>query len=309
MSYITNPLVVREVKNTLSKAAITAGVYGATGVVDALMGSLWGGIVSRTNSREMLNFLSELSSRTLTTNQAKVFNNIVRVTNPKFNNSSIKNLGTSKQAKINKALVGNNNHNLPKPNPPKQLEAPKNTNMSLLEEAVLGCSVPRDFGIKDVFANIKALFNSKKSPEIPASVIQGCYEFLEENGFEAYPIMLDILNRKIAENPVNKDEEVIPRQFSDEADLVTDDDINSFIKVANKYSSLSAEDKKKVDASLENSCGSLAKEFPRSVDKYLANSLTRSDILYLKIMGVLALVLSTFKWMFHRENPNLGKKV
>lgn len=303
---MTNPLVVREVKNTLSKAAITAGVYGATGVVDALMGSLWGGIVSRANSREMLNFLSELSSRTLTTNQAKVFNNIVKVTNPKFNSSPSKNLGNSKQAKINKAIVGKE---LPRSNSYKQLEAPKQQNMSLLEEAVLGCSVPRDFGIKDVFANLKAFFTSKKSPEIPASVIQGCYEFLEENGFEAYPIMLDILNRKIAENPINKDEEIIPRQFSDGADLVTEDEIQSFIKVANKYSSLSEEDKKRVNDSLENSCGSLAKEFPRSVDKYLANSLTRNDILYLKIMGVLALVLSTFKWLFHRENPNLGKKV
>ena len=121
--------------------------------------------------------------------------------------------------------------------------------------------------------------------------------------------MLDIMNRKIAENPVNKDEEVIFRQFSDEADLVTDEEVNSFIKVANKYSSLSQEDKDRVDKALENSCGSLSKEFPRSVDKYLANSLTRSDILYLKILGVLALVLSTFKWLFHRENPNLGKKV
>lgn len=301
---MTNPLVVREVKSTLSKAAMTAGIYGATGVVDALMGSLWGGIVSRANSREMLNFLSELSSRTLTTNQAKVFKNIVKATNPKLPQiSSNNNSGQSKQANINKSLVDKGYQK------PKQIEAPKNVNMSLLEEAVLGCSVPRDFGIKDVFANLKSIFTSKKSPEIPASVIQGCYEFLEENGFEAYPIMLDILNRKIAENPVSKDEEVIFRQFSDESNLVTDEEVESFIKVANKYATLNQEDKERVLKALEGSCGTtLSKEFPRSVDKYLANSLTRNDILYLKILGVLALVITTFKWLFHRENPNLGKK-
>ena len=70
--YWQNPLLVREVKTQLKNAMMSAGVTAASGVVDALIGTLVGSILSKTNNRDYINFVGEIAGRSLTPTQRKV---------------------------------------------------------------------------------------------------------------------------------------------------------------------------------------------------------------------------------------------
>ena len=60
------------------------------------------------------------------------------------------------------------------------------------------CSSPRDFSIADFFRNIKEkLFpklNNVPKEDAAKAVLEGSFEFLEENGYDGYTVLINILN-------------------------------------------------------------------------------------------------------------------
>lgn len=70
---MVNPYIVRTVHDSLNDAAKSAAIVGAAGVVNTLIGGLWGTLFSNfSNDREMLNILGEIGGRSLNPTAQKV---------------------------------------------------------------------------------------------------------------------------------------------------------------------------------------------------------------------------------------------
>lgn len=243
-----SPIVVRTVKNELKNAAVNAGMAGASSLVNVLVGSMWGTIFNSGNTRNYMNFISELAGRTISPEAKTVYSRVVydehrhyepdgkttarfpvvrdgssyynqdgdqRKINKSYDSLSYDNRDTAAQnwkiSRYNNSARQNNNNHIVKNNNNnhntntnqqqnfKQTVKPRH--FSALEIAINDIydesKVPRDFGIKDWLKSIWGIFNTRKvsDEEFGKGVLKGCYEYLEETGYDGQQILVDALEQ------------------------------------------------------------------------------------------------------------------
>jgi len=349
--YYPDPLTVRMVKQTLKDTAKDMAIVGATSVVESVMGTLWGHLFTRNNSREYLNFIGELAGRTLSPNvqrfATQVYKNsnavvdrngklVVHIPAEIHNNALLNDDGSYRQNNhkydvigIDTDITGKFKHNYktlqpksyskpqidkPKDSKPKTpqvnlvkqdkpaLPKPQDHSEHLLQALDEMSSKPFDFSFASFFYGIKNkimnAIGSRKKDDYAKDVLKGCYEYLEESGYDAYPVMLDILNK----NSVDFSEKV---ELAVKSDLSLD--LADFKKSAMMYKSLDLDQKKILSDYLSGIIGSeVANEYLWDMSKYNDTCVppTKKKLGIFKVLSVIAIVLSALSVMFIRPKQN-----
>lgn len=360
-----NPLTVRTVKAYLKDAACDAGMLGASAVVQAVMGSAWGYLFSKSNRRDYLNFIGELAGRTVSPAVENLATQIYQNNHVTYKDGSWKveipanmdrnstllndsgdyrlnnhrydtvaygsdltkkfryqpkselaaksfqgprdQVAKSQSSKNNKNKNRNkgNNQNLPvkvKPNQTRDMsECP------LSEALDQMCNVGYDFSVMSsltrLFGRIKSLFTGKSKDESSKAVLQGCYEYLEENGYDAYPIMLDIINDRTASDfsETLLGEVMAAMSPEEDTDEVTLTDLQMFRKCANIYSTLTLEQKDILRGYLGSQCGPKpATEYLWDLSRYSEVGVqpTKGRMRAFKALALFVTALSALKVLF-----------
>lgn len=337
MSY-PSPLAVRDVKNILKTGAMEMGVVGASTVVDALISSLWGTLFSRDGSRDYYNFLGEVAHRTLSPRHVRVVESAARNNFP-YTGFETYNPDTNQMEKIGLAynplgdgkstnqqmkfriidqysIQQNNNNNSNKNNNPNQQnqnknnqnnKKPQNNNKNLPaknnnQKNFSSCpnlsslTSHNDFSFRSWVEKVKSLFTPREKKAAQQEVLLGCYEYLEDNGYDAYPVMLDILNRQV-EN----------KNFSENSDYpISTVEIESFVDAVKKYKSLENGERAEVDKVLKEKFGEEGFPlFTDAVGKISSKSISKGDLWFLKVMGILGAVITIIRLIFPpRQKPD-----
>lgn len=315
MSSYPSPLAVRDVKNILKTGAMEMGVVGASTVVDALISSLWGNLFSKSGSRDYYNFLGEVANRTLSPRHVKVVESAIKNNFPyegymlydgttgqysrvQLDNNPLSN-GKSTPANTKFRLQDpyrtnqnnqNNNQNNKKKDKKKGKSFSACPNLSKL-------SSEYDFSFKNWVEKVKSIFSSREKKAAQQEVLLGCYEYLEDNGYDAYPVMLDILNRKVEE-----------KNFSEDEYPISEEEISGFVDAVKKYKSLENGERAEVDRVLKEKFGEEGYPlFSDAVGKYSSKSLTKGDMWFLKVIGILGAVITLFRVIFPpRQKPDVS---
>lgn len=330
MSY-PNPLTVRTVKQVLKDGMYEAGLYGAASVVDALVGTFWGSLFTKSNRRDYLNFLGELAGRSITGSQAKIASSIVAdhfmttgnegkpvIHLPvQYDGSQYYNKdGGQRQIArsydavtydrrdnligSNLSMSGNRYHKGSKPqqqsqkpkkdNKPKQNNNNNQKSFSVLEDAMMELTRKgQDFSISDFFRNVKdkllGLINrTPDKKQAGKDVLQGCYEFLKEQGVDGYSVLVNILTSN-------------ERNFSEG---VSEDTVKQFTEAVRMYNLLNESQKQAFLNALQVSCGKEQAQLAMSSLQNSSDGVTipSSVIKVLKILGILTIVIGVLKFIF-----------
>ncbi len=342
MSY-PSPLAVREVKNILKTGAMEMGVVGASTVVDALISSLWGTLFSRDGSRDYYNFIGEVAHRTLSPRHVRVVESAAKNNFPysgfetynpdtnqtekiglaynpladgkstnqqmKFriidqystqqnnNNNSNKNKNKNKNPNQQNQNKNNQNNNKNPQNNNKNLPAKKNNQKNFSSCPNLSSLTSHnDFSFRSWVKKVKSLFTPREKKAAQQEVLLGCYEYLEDNGYDAYPVMLDILNRQV-EN----------KNFSETSDYpISVEEIEGFVDAVKKYKSLENGERAEVDKVLKEKFGEEGFPlFTDAVGKISSKSISKGDLWFLKVMGILGAVITIVRLIFPpRQKPD-----
>lgn len=333
MSY-PSPLAVRDVKNILKTGAMEMGVVGASTVVDALISSLWGTLFSRDGSRDYYNFLGEVANRTLSPRHVKVVESAARNNFPYIgyetynpstgkmekigldNNPLSNGKSTNQQMKfriIDQYSVSSQNSNKnknknkdknPQNNKGKggQNNNKNNNNKNHGQKNFSSCpnlsslTSHNDFSFRSWVEKVRSLFKPREKKAAQQEVLLGCYEYLEENGYDAYPVMLDILNRQV-EN----------KNFSENSDYpISSEEIEGFVDAVKKYKSLENGERAEVDRVLKEKFGEEGFPlFTDAVGKITSKSISKGDLWFLKVMGILGAVVTIVRLIFPpRQKPD-----
>lgn len=322
-----NPLTVRTVKQVLKDGMYEAGLYGAASVVDALVGTFWGSLFTRSNRRDYLNFLGELAGRTITGQQAKIASAVVSdhfmvsgndgkpvIRLPAQYDGSRYYNKDGGERQVNRGYdplpydrresvvpgalnMKGNRYNKGGGGQSQQSQKPKNKgnnnnkqvqkNMSVLEDAVFDLSSKMvDFSITSFFQKVKdkllSLVNrSPDKKQTGKDVLQGCYEFLEEQGQDGYSILVNILTS----NARNFSEGELDEQFKDSLKL---------------YASLTDSQKEAFLNALQVACGKEQAQLALSSLQKGKDGVVipRSVIRILKILGILTITLGILRTIF-----------
>lgn len=322
-----NPMTVRTVKQVLKDGMYEAGLYGAASVVDALVGTFWGSLFTRSNRRDYLNFLGELAGRTITGQQKRIASNVYAYENMyttkdskkpairvpvnkgqgnyynkdggiRYNGHTYDSIDYDKRDSIVGGTFNLNNnsyHKRPNNQPKPQQSKPKDH--SVLEDAINDiCRVPMDFSISDFFRKIKekvvSLVNrSSDKKQAGKDVLQGCYEFLEEQGQDGYSILVNILTTNARGTDFSESDE-----FQEAISLfskLNDSQREAFMNALNI--SCGKEGSKLALESLQK--GSEGVTIPASVVKIM------------KILGILTITIGLLKFAFKNTDAEDRKKL
>lgn len=313
-----NPLTVRTVKQVLKDGMYEAGLYGAASVVDALVGTFWGSLFTRSNRRDYLNFLGELAGRTITGQQARIASAVVSdhfMTSgtdgkpvihlpAQYDGSRYYNKGGGER-QVNRGydplpydrresvvpsalnMKGNRYNNKGQQQSQKPKKQVQKKDMSVLEDAVFDISSKMvDFSIASFFQKVKnkllSLVNrSPDKEQTGKDVLQGCYEFLEEQGQDGYSILVNILTS----NDRNFSEEELDGQFKDSLKL---------------YASLTDSQKEAFYNALQVACGKEQAQLALSSLQKGKDGVVipGSVVRILKILGILTITLGLLRTIF-----------
>lgn len=323
-----NPLTVRTVKNVLKDGMYEAGLYGAASVVDALIGTFWGSLFTRSNRRDYLNFLGELAGRVITGDQRKIASNVYAYENLYTNTSgkpaikvpakqgegyyynrdgAIRQnghtydsvdyesrdriVGSTFNMNNNRYHKPHNNNNQPKKhnNVPAPVKHPGN--MSVLEDAINDmCRVSYDFSISSFFQKVKdkllsLIGRTPDKKQAGKDVLQGCYEFLEEQGQDGYTILVNILTSHET-----------GRNFSE----VTPDTEKEFKDAILLYSGLDDAGRQAFLNSLQIACGKDEADLTLSTLQKGSEGVTipKSIVRVMKVLGLLTISLGILRFIF-----------
>lgn len=322
-----NPLAVRAVRETLEQGLREAGMVGAASVVTALVGTMWGKLFSASNNRDYLNFLGELAKRSITGEQVKLASKIDAYSRVKTGYDGKAVIATPARRRDGVAI---NNDGSPRNNGhtydsydlrnaenhlttqyrfPKTSRAlqdvdrdhhrnyNKKGNFSVLMEAVDEmCTISHDFSISTFFQTIKnklsSLFNSgRRDTDIGKDVLLGCYEFLEDHGYEAYPILVDILNRQGTAG-----------NFSITVDTILNSE-EDMKRAAATFERLSDAEKDSFYNALQVSCGEESADlFMDSIAQYKSGVQPKSFIVgLLEHLGVTLAAIGIMNFLFNKR--------
>ncbi len=216
------------------------------------------------------------------------------------NNNSNKNNNSNQQNKNNQ----NNNNKNPQNNKGKggQNNNNKNNNPPAKKKNLSSCpnlsslTSHNDFSFRSWVEKVKSLFKPREKKAAQQEVLLGCYEYLEDNGYDAYPVMLDILNRQV-EN----------KNFSENSDYpISSEEIEGFVDAVKKYKSLENGERAEVDKVLKEKFGEEGFPlFTDAVGKISSKSISKGDLWFLKVMGILGAVVTIVRLIFPpRQKPD-----
>ena len=310
-----SPLAVRTVKNVLKDGMREASIYGATSVVNALVGTLWGTVLSSSHRRDYLDFIGELAGRTITPTQRKIasryygYNNLhsspnseggatIRIPVSKDSNYYINRDGSQRQknqdydpvslkdidniidSRLKMYGIGKGGQQNNQPKEPQQNQ-PKPKDHSVLEEAVNSlCRTSMDFSIADFFRNVKAkllsVFSRQTRQQSEEATLQGCYEFLEEQGYDGKSILTNIILNQRDGN------------FSEGDFLGVDDsEVEDFLRLSRTYNSLNDRDKERFIGAMNQRFGKeTTNELMKGFEDSKNGSVSGAVVLFLKLVGV-----------------------
>jgi len=144
-----------------------------------------------------------------------------------------------------------------------------------------------DFSLKDVLYKLKMKLMSimpmseSKKDEYAKNVLKACYEFLEENGEDAYPIMVNAIES--SSKTGNFSEQEIPETS-----------MTLFFECADSYSKLTTLQKLYVKDCLSQKYGSeVTDEFLYSINKYQSSGVPPTKR-KLKVFNVIAIISAVF---------------
>ena len=289
------------------------GVVGTVAIVDALISSLWGVLFSKSRSRDYYNFIGEVANRSLSPRHVKVVETAIKNNFPgtqvrtrtgeyedvKFNNPLGNGKSTPTDTKFrlqDPYYVNQNNQNNNNNKNQKKKDKKKGKNFSACPN-LLKITSEHDFSFRDWVERVKSIFSLKEKKAAQQEVLLGCYEYLEDNGYDAYPVMLDILNRKVEE-----------KNFSEDEYPISEEEISGFVDAVKKYKSLENGERAEVDRVLKEKFGEEGYPlFSDAVGKYSSKSLTKGDMWFLKVIGILGAVITLFRVIFPpRQKPDVS---
>lgn len=179
----------------------------------------------------------------------------------RHNYTYIKNNPTQKITDNTKKNNNNNNqkqltvkpHNKNSSNKNKQNKQQKNMSESLLIDTIDEmCARPCDFSILTAIKEkLAMLFGGKSRSESAKALLQGCYEYLDENGYDAYPLMVQLVTAESKEFS----EGLTTNTLNPTQTEITISDLQLFKKCAELYSLTSPEQKEILKGYLESECG------------------------------------------------------
>lgn len=159
---------------------------------------------------------------------------------------------------------------------------------------------PVDFSFASAFIGVKnkimRMFGKRPKDDFAKDVLKGCYEYLEESGYDAYPVMVDVLNRRSAD-------------FSEKVEEVCKEDLEldlkDFKRSAIMYSKLTDDQKKILSDYLKGMLGEeAATEYLWSVTKYNAVNVppTKRRLGIFKVLSAIAVALSALAVLLSGRN-------
>ena len=257
-----------------------------------------------TNRMERIGLASNPLGDGKSTNQQMKFRIIDQYSTQQNNNNNNNKNNNSNQQNQNKNNQNNNNNkggqnNNNKNNNNRNSNPPaKNNNQRHFSSCpnLSSLTSHSDFSFRSWVEKVKSLFTPREKKAAQQEVLLGCYEYLEDNGYDAYPVMLDILNRQV-EN----------KNFSENSDYpISSEEIEGFVDAVKKYKSLENGERAEVDKVLKEKFGE--EGFPLFTDaigKITSKSISKGDLWFLKVMGILGAVVTIVRLIFPpRQKPD-----
>jgi len=164
-----------------------------------------------------------------------------------------------------------------------------------------------DFSLSSVLYNLKMKImgwlphTEQQKDEYSKNVLQACYEFLEENGEDAYPIMVNAIESASKSGNFSECDET---------------DLQQFFKAAESYSKLSTLQKLYVkDKLIENYGSDISDEFLWSINKYNSKGVppTKKRMNSFKLLAIFSIFSIILAGIFNyfkekdRENKERNK--
>ena len=167
----------------------------------------------------------------------------------------------------------------------------KNFSEVSLFDAVNTISVkPMDFSLLDAFTRFRdhlvSLFKkkSRSEEEFGKDLLKGCYEYLEENGYDPYPILMDAMKKNYEKSDFS--EQVSTAESSD-----LTPDLSTFKDCARAYATLTSAQKDALRADLQSEVGKEASdEYIWSMDRFDSTGVppTKRRLAIFKVLKVIA---------------------
>lgn len=189
------------------------------------------------------------------------------------------------QNKQKQLTVKPNNKN----NKPHNNKQQRNMSESLLVDTINEmCVRPCDFSILSVIKDkLAMLFGGKSRSDSAKALLQGCYEYLDENGYDAYPLMVQLITAE------SKEFSEVPAPTE-----VTISDLQMFKRCAELYSTISPEQKQILKGYLESECGTTpANEYLFDLAKWSETGVppTKRRLKVFKTLTVIASCLAALR--------------
>ena len=195
--------------------------------------------------------------------------------------------------------------------------------MTLLEDSIdamiLQTSIDNSDGDFSVKLNLQRLISNLKDKlsitfgrkkDTQASVIKACYDYLEENGYDAYPVLLDILNNQRAVN-ANSDmselaelSDALDKGTDNVVEMSEDDLVLKFAQQARQFSNMDVTQKKQVKEELTRNFGpDVAKSYVSALEmKAPEVQVPKKTIGIFAILGVLYFGYKLIKSLTYRPS-------